>query len=237
VNDYFPSRRPHILAHRGLALAAVENSLDAFRAALSAGATHIETDAHSTADGVAILFHDDALGGIPISSYQRHELPDYIPTLGEALSIFPHARFNIDIKSPGAIAAVAASVTSHDAMHRVLIASFSEARRATTHRLIPAANTSASAKSFALALIAAKLGILSMVRWALRDVDAIQIPLRALGLSTITERTVRAYKQAGVVVHVWTMNDPAQMRQLIELGVDGIVTDRTDLAHTEFAAR
>jgi glycerophosphoryl diester phosphodiesterase len=226
VNDYFPSRRPHILAHRGLALAAVENSLDAFRAALSAGATHIETDAHSTADGVAILFHDDALGGIPISSYQRHELPDYIPT-----------RFNIDIKSPGAIAAVAASVTSHDAMHRVLIASFSEARRATTHRLIPAANTSASAKSFALALIAAKLGILSMVRWALRDVDAIQIPLRALGLSTITERTVRAYKQAGVVVHVWTMNDPAQMRQLIELGVDGIVTDRTDLAHTEFAAR
>jgi glycerophosphoryl diester phosphodiesterase len=236
VNDYFPSTRPHILAHRGLALAAVENSLDAFRAALSAGATHIETDAQATADGVAVLFHDDALGGRTISSFRRHELPAYIPTLDAALSVFPHARFNIDIKSQGAIAAVADSVASHDAMHRVLIASFSEARRASTHRLLPEASTSASAKSFAVALIAAKLGLLSIVRWALRDVDAIQIPLRALGLSTITPRTLKAYKRAGVVVHAWTINDPAQMRQLIELGVDGIVTDRADVAQAEFRA-
>ncbi|MEY4101904.1 MAG: hypothetical protein RIR88_38, partial [Actinomycetota bacterium] len=75
--DYFPTERPHILAHRGLALAAVENSLDAFRAALNAGATHIETDAQATLDGIAVLFHDDVFDSRPISHYLHKELPSY----------------------------------------------------------------------------------------------------------------------------------------------------------------
>jgi glycerophosphoryl diester phosphodiesterase len=235
VNAYFPSTRPHILAHRGLALAAVENSLEAFRSALSAGATHIETDAHATSDGVAILFHDDVLAGRPINAYAHSELPDYIPTLGEALEAFPDARFNIDIKSPGAIYAVAASVKTHHAVDRVLIASFSEKRRSATHELLSETKSSASASSFAVALVAAKLGMHGVVRWSLRKVDAIQIPLRALGMSTITPRTIRAYRHAGVFIHVWTVNDPREMRRLVDLGVDGIVTDRTDLAHAEFS--
>jgi len=235
VLDYFAAQRPHILAHRGLALAAVENSLDAFRAALSAGATHLETDAHATADGVAVLFHDELLSGRPISSYRLNELPGYVPALDDALEAFPHAFFNIDIKSAGAVAAVAASVITHNASERVLIASFSEARRAATHQLLPGSKTSASAQSFAVALIAAKLGLHGLTRWALRNVDAIQIPDRALGMSTISPRTIKAYRSARVLVHVWTINDPVDMRRLVELGVDGIVTDRTDLAHTELS--
>lgn len=235
--DYFPSERPHILAHRGLSLASVENSLEAFRAALSAGATHIETDAHATADGVAILFHDEQLGGRPIWEYQRAELPDYVPTLDAALETFPYARFNIDIKSLGAISAVSTSVNAHRAHDRVLIASFSLDRRKRTQEKILGATSSASALEFALALWGAKLGLQWLVNRALGRVDAIQIPIRAAGMKTITPKTMKAFKAAHVVVHVWTINDPDEMRLLVNLGVDGIVTDRSDLAYKEFYTR
>jgi glycerophosphoryl diester phosphodiesterase len=234
VQDFFGGESPQILAHRGLALVAIENSLEAFHAALSAGASHIETDAHSTRDSVAVLFHDEALDGRPISDYSFDELPEYVPSLRQALEAFPTARFNIDIKSDGAIRAVAHTVTDLAAQGRVLITSFSEKRRSQTVSLMPGVASSASAQRFATALIGAKLGLQPLVSWALRGLVAVQIPARALGMNTVTKRTIAAYHRAGSRVHVWTVNDPTDMRTHISNGVDGIVTDRTDLAYAEF---
>ncbi|HWL01355.1 MAG TPA: glycerophosphodiester phosphodiesterase family protein, partial [Microbacteriaceae bacterium] len=110
------------------------------------------------------------------------------------------------------------------------ITSFSGARRRATVASLPGVATSASAGSFLTALLAGKVGFAPIARRALRDLDAVQIPERALGLSTVTARAIRGFHAAGVEVHVWTVNDPARMRELFALGVDGIVTDRADLA-------
>lgn len=132
---------PTVYAHRGLALEAAENSLEAFRAAVEAGADWIETDVNTTADGVVLVLHDpslDRVAGVPgrvsqLSAAQVAEvrLPDgqRIPTLAEALEAFPTARFNIDLKDEGAVEAVPRVLRETGAVDRVRIASFSDTRR------------------------------------------------------------------------------------------------------------
>ncbi|MBO9578811.1 MAG: glycerophosphodiester phosphodiesterase, partial [Microbacteriaceae bacterium] len=94
---------------------------------------------------------------------------------------------------------------------------------------LPGVATSASADRFVRALLAGKAGFGPGVRRALRGIDAVQIPERALRLRTTTPRLIRAFHRAGVEVHIWTVNDPVRMAELFELGVDGVVTDRADL--------
>jgi glycerophosphoryl diester phosphodiesterase len=238
---YFAPPRPRVIAHRGLAVAALENSLAAFGAALEAGADYLETDAHATADGRAVLLHDPGLRRIAqlslrIESLTLAELRAIGPigaeicTLIDALQTFPSARFNIDVKSADAVGPVARDVLAAGASDRVLIASFSSRRRrATAGRVGAAVATSGSAPQVAVALIGAAMGFGPLVRAALRRVDALQIPERLLGLATTTPRMLRAFHRAGVEVHIWTVNDPPAMRRLLAAGVDGIVTDRCDV--------
>jgi len=153
-----------------------------------------------------------------------------MPTLAEALDAFPEARFNIDIKTASAIAPTVEVVRRARAEHRVLLASFSERRRASAVRALPGVATSISGPRFAAALLAARVGLQPAVRAAVRGMHAVQIPERALGLQTTAPPILRAFHRAGVEVHVWTVNDPARMRSLLQDGVDGIVTDRADLA-------
>lgn len=230
MHPYFAGPVPHILAHRGLAIATAENSLEAFEAAIAAGATHIETDVHLTSDGYAVLFHDDVFDGVNINDVPLSQLPQSVTLLGHALEKFPETRFNIDVKDHLAIPHIISAVNASNAQERVLITSFSEKRRQQTASHLPHAATSASARLFVLALLAAKLGFRPGVKRILRDIDALQIPARVGKIKTITPRTMRAYKSAGVIVHVWTVNDPQRMLALRSLGVDGIVTDRTDIA-------
>jgi glycerophosphoryl diester phosphodiesterase len=230
VHEFFNVPRPHVLAHRGFARDVPENSLAAFEQALALGATHIETDAQGTRDGVAVLFHDDDIDGVAISDMLASELPAHVPTLAAALEGFPQARFNIDIKSPRAVELVPPVVNAAGAADRVLVTSFSEARRRATAEQIPGVATSASSSRFACALIFAKIGFQPGVRWALRSLDAVQIPEQGAGMRTVNPRLIRSYQRAGVLVDVWTVNEPSDMRRLINWGVDGIVTDRTDLA-------
>lgn len=234
MHPYFSEAQPHIFAHRGLALHFRENTTEAFAAALDAGATHLETDAHGTADGVAVLFHDDTLDGRHLSEFNCDDLPNYIPTLTSVLTEFPRARFNIDIKNEAAIIPVSQAITTHSAEHRVLISSFSSKRRRHVVQSCPGVATSASTRQFAPAFFGALLNQQWLVNLALKNCDAVQIPPRALGLSTITPRLVRAYHRAGVQVDVWTVNDPAQMVELVNAGVNGLITDRTDLARQTF---
>lgn len=230
MHSYLDTPTPHVLAHQGLALNCHPNSIQAFRAALEAGADYIETDAHGTKDGVAVLFHDDDVDGITFNNINSENLPDYIPKLTDALKEFPHARFNIDIKNSEAAVPVARAVIEHNAQHRVLLTSFDAQRRKAATEIAKQTAISPSVTEFAPAFIGALLGLRSVVRKSLRNFDAIQIPARALGFSTVTPRLLRMYHDAGVKVHVWTINDPQIMQTLLEAGVDGIVTDRTDLA-------
>lgn len=230
MHPYLNVPTPHVLAHQGLALNCEPNSIPAFTAALASGADFIETDAHGTKDGVAVLFHDDALNGKRISDYDYAELPEHIPTLVETLQKFPTTKFNIDVKNVQACVPVARVINELSAHQRILLTSFSARRRRTTMALAPGTASSPSVVEFSPAFIAALCGLQSLVTLMLKHFDAVQIPARAARINTVSPRLVRMFHQAGVLVHVWTINDPEQMQYLINSGVDGIVTDRADLA-------
>ena len=230
MHSYFEITGPHVLAHQGLALDCAPNTIEAFIQALAAGADYIETDAHGTKDGVAVLFHDGDLNGVPLSSLLSTELPDYIPTLMSALELFPQVKFNIDIKNSEASAPVAQVINELNAHHRTLLTSFDAKRRKASMRFAPGTASSPSVSEFTPAFFAALCGQQWLVNRLLKNFDAVQIPASALGLNIVSPRLVQMYQKAGVMVHVWTINDPEKMKQLLDAGVNGLVTDRTDIA-------
>jgi glycerophosphoryl diester phosphodiesterase len=219
-----------------------ENTLASFAAAIDLGALYIETDVHASRDGVAMISHDPSLrrvagideevADLTVVELQQVDLGGghRMPTLSDALRAFPAARFNIDVKSLPAGAPVARAVLAAGATDRVLVTSFSSARRAAAARLLPGVATSASMPRFVCALLLAKLGVLGVLPWALGGVDAVQVPARRGRLTIATPRVIRAFHRVGVEIHIWTVNDPSEMLRLLQLGVDGIVTDRSDLA-------
>lgn len=233
--------RPRIIAHRGLASGAPENTLLAFLKALSAGATHLETDVHASADGEAVVSHDLDLTRVAgrevrveqltLAELRRIPLGDgqSFCSLAEALDAFPHARFNIDIKDGRAAAPAAAAIVKTRAADRVLLTSFSAARRRAATSALPEVAVSPSVSEFVPALLGSKLGVRPLTRRALRGFAAVQIPERRGPVRLVTARTVRAIQAAGAEVHVWTVDDVDDMARLLDLGVDGIVTNRCDL--------
>ncbi|QHF24585.1 glycerophosphodiester phosphodiesterase [Rathayibacter sp. VKM Ac-2804] len=239
---FLSGRRPFVIAHRGFAPGAEGNTLESFQRALAAGADLLETDVRASLDGVAVLVHDEE---VVDASGLRHRvdrtrweelaecvLPsgERLVTLAEALRRLPTARFNIDVKARTAVLPVVEAVRAAGARDRVLITSFSESRRRAAVRHLPGVATSASAPRFAAALVGAHLGRAALVRRALRGIDALQVPERALGLAVASPRILARLRVTGAEIHLWTINDPERMRALLELGVDGLVTDRTDLA-------
>ncbi len=233
---------PRVFAHRGLASEAPENTLLAFAKAIAIGVRYVETDVHCSADGVAVVAHDPDLARIAeravrvdhltMAELRRIDLGygQGFCSLAEALDGFPETRFNIDVKARAAVNPTVEAILSARASNRVLVSSFDERRRRAALAQLPGVASSSSARRFVGALLGAKLGLGVAVRVALRGLVAVQVPERALGLAVTTERMIRRLHAAGVEVHVWTVNDPDRMRALLDLGVDGIVTDRADLA-------
>lgn len=252
---FFRPAKPRVLAHRGLAgPGAPENTIAAFRRALEAGAEYVETDTHCTRDGHAVLFHDASLRRItgdprPIAALDLAELQrvdlggDRVPTLAEALESFPRARFNLDVKAVAAAAPAASAILDAGAVDRVLVTSFDERRRAAIATALADAvgqervASSASAAMLLRVLPAAAFRRMGVVRRTLTGVQALQVPERFRGVPIVTRRLVRQMHSLGVEVHVWTVNDPRAMERLLDLGVDGIVTDRCDLALAVVASR
>lgn len=246
---YLSPARPRVFAHRGLALDAPENTLLAFAKAVAVGAIYIETDVHGSADGVAVIAHDPDLKRIAgrdvrvdqltIAELRRIDLGygQGFCSLAETLDAFPGTRFNIDVKSRAAVGPAADTILAAGASSRVLVSSFDERRRKATIARLPGVVSSSSARRFLLALLGGKIGFSPAVRTALRGLAAVQVPEKALGLTITTSRMLRQLHAAGVEVHVWTVNDPQRMGELLDLGVDGIMTDRVDLALPVVAAR
>lgn len=222
-----------------------DNSALALAAAHAAGAEYVETDCRATADGDAVLFHDETLQRLlgdprPVAEVTTKELVGLFAahggllTLADALESFPGLRFNVDVKTSAAAADVGRAVAAHG--HRVLLTSFDdrnrraalEAARAAGAEVLPASSGGRSA--IALLRLASALRLRGWARHILRELDAVQIPERFGALRVFGPSLVRAAHDAGVEVHVWTVNDPMRMRALVDAGADGIVTDRADLA-------
>lgn len=256
THPYFlGSPTPRVFAHRGLAStnsegpAVWENTAGAFAAAHAAGATYIETDCQVTADGDVVLFHDDSLTrllGDPrrVGDVSTRELANLLAPYGgllsvsEALAAFPTVRFNIDVKSDAAVEPIGRQIAAHT--DRVLLTSFSDDRRrravdATLHAGAALRPATSAGQATIIRLRLATALHLSPAR-ILRDIDAIQIPERVGPLRIATRALVRAVQKIGVEVHVWTVNDSADMHRLVALGVDGIVTDHADVALREISA-
>ena len=240
--EFFTPAPPRVLAHRGLAIDAPENTLLAFAKALAVGVTHIETDVHVSADGVAMISHDPDLRRVAgrtarVEHLTAHELRridlgdgQNFSSLAEALDAFPEARFNIDIKIGAAVAPTVDAIRSAGAVSRVLIGSFSPARRLAAVRMLPGVATSVSSRGALAAVASASAGGGPALRRILRDVQAVQLPPSVLRMKPFSPRAVRAFHAAGVEVHAWTINDVDAMEALLDAGVDGLVTDRADLA-------
>ncbi len=231
------------LAHRGGArhpdLVGLENTLVAFEHAVRLGYTYLETDVHATRDGQLLAFHDDVLervtsgrGGVAVAPYAEGRAAlvagrEPIPRLADLLEHFGGARFNVDLKSHAAVAPLAGLVERTRSHERVCVGAFSERRLAAFRRLVtrPVATSygpvGVGLSRYAPAGLARRL-------LAGRG-DALQVPHRHRGLRIVTEAFVARAHAAGKPVHVWVVDDPAEMELLLDLGVDGLFTDRTDV--------
>lgn len=238
---WFAPPLPRILAHRGLSLAVPENSLESFRAALDAGATHLETDVRATSDGTAVLVHDPELpDGTPIARLTLPALNRRLPsvcTVAEALAALPSARFNLDLKARAAVEPAVAAIRAGNALPRVLITSFSSRRRRPAVRALPGVATSGSGADVLTALLAHRTRSPWALRSVLRGLDALQVPPYALGTDLGAPPFLAAAHRAGVEVHLWVVDDPFRMRALVAAGADGVVTNRPDLAGAALARR
>ncbi|MCK9793531.1 glycerophosphodiester phosphodiesterase [Isoptericola sp. 4D.3] len=240
------------LAHRGFSHghANLENSLAAFDAAVDLGFRYVETDAHGTADGVAVALHDASLDRTTDASGRVSDLPwaevrrariggtEPVPRLEDVLGTWPDLRVNVDVKEDSGVAPTADAIERTGAHDRVCVTSFdARRRRATLARLSRPVATSAGRREVAAFLAGARLRSDALARRALRGVHALQVPVTEGRLPVVDAATVAAAHRAGRQVHVWTINDPAEMHRLLDLGVDGLVTDRADLLRDVLRAR
>jgi glycerophosphoryl diester phosphodiesterase len=249
---YLDGDPPLAFAHRGGATHPanidLENSRLAFQTAVDLGYRYLETDVHVTRDGVLMAFHDDTLDRCTTGSGKIHELSyaqvrealiagrEPIPSLAELLVAWPEQHWNIDIKSERAIGPLIEVLREADAFHRVCVASFSEARVRRARALL--------GREVATAMGPIGVAVLRFVpgRWLRRrllpaGVACAQVPHRFRGLPLVTERFLQRAHELGCQVHVWTIDDEATMVDLLELGVDGIITDRIDILRDVLIAR
>jgi glycerophosphoryl diester phosphodiesterase len=238
---------PLAFAHRGGAAEGDENTAEAFGRAVALGYRYVETDVHATADGVPIVFHDPdllRLTGSPgtVAGMRWADLAALrvggagaVPRLADVLSAWPDIRFNIDIKADTAVGPTVELLRRADVAGRVLLASFSDRRLAEARSLAgPAFATSLGARSVARL----KAGSLAGLRIRLpAGAVAAQVPPRARRLTVVDRRFVSYAHRLGLQVHCWTIDEPHEMTRLLDLGVDGIMTDRLQTLRDVYTAR
>ena len=242
-HPYLAAPRPRAFAHRGWhvgELAGLENTLAAFVRARDEGYAYVETDVHATRDGVLVVHHDATLRRVaghpgvlramdwadldPVRVRGREKLP----RLEEALEALPGMRFNVDLKSPGTLRPMLELLERDDVAERVAVASTDEGRlRAVRRRHGDRVVTGVSARA-ALSLRARSVLPGALGRHVPVGGDLAQLPVRFGRLPVVDAVTLRAAHDAGMEVHVWTIDRASEMHRLLDLGVDGLMTDRPD---------
>jgi glycerophosphoryl diester phosphodiesterase len=246
-HPYLDAPKPLAFAHRGGAAEGDENTTAAFHRAVKIGFRYVETDVHATSDGVPVVIHDarlDRVAGRParVGDLTWADLrtvrlggTSVVPRLDEVLDAWPRIRFNVDVKSGPVVEPAVAAVQRAGAVDRVLIASFSDARLARVRALAgPRLATSVGMRGVARLLAASAAG--TPLRLP-ESVAAVQVPVRAGPLPVLTPRFLKYVHRLRREVHVWTVDDPEEMRRLLDLGVDGIMTDRVEVLRDVYSAR
>jgi glycerophosphoryl diester phosphodiesterase len=233
---YLDHPGPIPFAHRGGASEHPENTMPAFEHAVRLGYRYLETDAHATADGVLLAFHDGVLDRVSDRTGAIAKLPwDVvsqarvagvgIPRMEELLTAWPDVRVNIDMKHEGSVVPLAEVIERTGAHDRVCAASFSGKRLERFRSLTGGRVCTAIGPLDIARLRAAGFG-LPPGRFA---GGCAQVPIRQGPLLILDRRLVEGAHRLGLPVHVWTIDDPAEMDRLLDLGVDGIMTDRPRL--------
>lgn len=220
------------MAHRGFHGPTVtENSMEAFEAAVGLGYRHLESDLHVTSDGVAVLAHDPDLIRVARSPERIADLTwgqlstkrlingERLPRLDELLTTWPEIHVNLDAKVPQVVEVAARVIRTHGAEERVCVGSFSHRAVLSLRGHLPRAAHSASPREVAAWRVGRRVA----------GPHAFMVPPRSGPIRVVSRTTVARAHRWGTGVHVWTVNDVDQMRDLIRLGVDGLMTDRADL--------
>lgn len=227
---------PHPIpfAHRGgAAEVGGENTLGAFARAVELGYRYLETDGRVTSDGVLLAFHDERLDRVTGLEGRLEDRPwsevrqarvggEPIPKMEELLDAFPDVRFNIDPKQDAAVVPLVEVLRRTAAFDRVCVASFSDRRLLQFRRLM--------GDGVCTSMGPAAIARLRLAAWRVPpgpfSAACVQVPLRWGRTRLVDARFLQAAHRRGLPVHVWTIDDPAGMHHLLDLGVDGIMTDR-----------
>jgi glycerophosphoryl diester phosphodiesterase len=236
--------RPIAFAHRGGAGHFPENSWAAFEHAVGLGYAYLETDAHATADGQLVAFHDKTLDRVTDRAGRIAELPyaavaaariggtEAIPRLADLLGAWRDVRVNIDLKDDGAVGPLDGVLRRTGAWDRVCVTSFSDRRLRAARRAL--------SRPVCMATGPAAIGLLQSglppdllaTRFARLSTRCAQVPVRIA-----SSRFIRRAHAARLQVHVWTVNDRALMERLLDLGVDGIMSDQTAVLRDVLTSR
>jgi glycerophosphoryl diester phosphodiesterase len=234
---YLDGPLPLAVAHRGGAIEHLENTRPAFEACVALGYRYLETDVRVTADGVLVAFHDPTLDRVTDRTGRLDQLTwaeiadariggrEPVVRLEELLAAWPDVRFNLDVKAAGVLAPLVRLVRRLQATDRICVGSFSDARVAAARRAFgPALCTALGPRGVA----ALRLASYSPRAAGLVRIDAgcAQVPLQLGGRALVDERFVDAAHARGLQVHVWTVDDEQEVVRLLDLGVDGVMTDR-----------
>ncbi len=203
--------------------------MPAFAGAVGLGYRYIETDVQATADGVLMAFHDNDLsrtcgrpGRISEMSYAdvataRVDSREPIPLMQDLLDAFPAVRINIDCKTDAAVEPLIACLRRNQALDRVCVGGFSHTRLVRLRRALGQG-------------LCSSMSPLEVVRWRLgrppKGIHAAQVPVGQGPARIVTRPMVDLAHRVGIAVHVWTIDAPEEMFRLLELGVDGLMTDR-----------
>jgi glycerophosphoryl diester phosphodiesterase len=251
-----PAKYPYLehdgllaFAHRGGAGSWPENTMPAFQGAIDLGYRYVETDVHATRDGVLLAFHDDKLdrvtdrtGVIAEMDYADVKLArvdgrEPIPLMADLLSTWPEIRVNIDPKRDNAAGPLIRLLKEMKAVDRVCVNSFSGKRTAAIRAALGAGLCTGmgplSTTRLRFSSWSGPLGFL----WGGFDEGCAQLPVARSGIRLIDRALVDRAHELGLQVHVWTIDDPAEMRRLVDLGVDGLMTDEPAVLKTVLIER
>lgn len=227
-----------VLAHRGGSIESFENTLASFEYAQSVGCTYIETDVQVSSDGIPYIFHDESLKRITgkdeifssLTSHQIDELRIFddhvIPTLDQTLKAFPNLLFQIDLKTDMVAAPALKVIKQNNAENRVCIASFSSKRLKQVQDNYPEMCLSMGPNEVAKLLLAS----FGLYRGNIPG-DCLQVPMYSHGIKVVTKRFIKYAQSRNLKIMVWTINDEKTLKKLINLNVDGIITDKPKLLH------
>lgn len=246
-------RAPVAIAHRGSRVLWPENTMVSFAGAMGLGYRHLETDLHITSDGVLVCFHDDTVdrttdgrGRVEDLSLTqvkgldagyrhqtRHGFPFRgkgitVPTLEEVMASSPDVSVIVDLKSAGLAGPLVEMIEALEIHDRLIVGSFSDRRlaefRGLTNGRVATSTGPRAARAF---VVASRIGF-----GVNGPASALQLPTHRSGVRVVNRRLVDRAHRLGMQIHVWTVNTRSEMTRLLDMGVDGIITDRPDLLRT-----